>query len=128
MNDNNPPVSSVTTLPSSVTDFAEMLGELNGGVFLQQAGRALSDVALGTVANGDGKKKGKVNISFEFSRIGESSQVEIKHTLSYVKPTSRGKSSEDATTTTPMHVGRGGRLTITPESQGKLDFEQSQGR
>lgn len=38
--------------------------------------------------------------------------MKIKHKLSYVRPTNRGKISEEDTTETPMYVNRGGRLTI----------------
>ncbi len=41
-----------------------------------------------------------------------------KHKLSYVRPTNRGKISEEDTTETPMYVNRGGRLTILQEDQG----------
>lgn len=111
------------TLPSTTTNLAEVLADLNGGVFEQQVGRAISEVALGVVTHGDKGKKGKVTVTFDFARIGESTQVAVKHTLAYTRPTSRGKSSEDTTTETPMHVGRGGKLTLVPESQQRFDFK-----
>lgn len=51
------------------TDATEFLNSLNGGVFVQQLGRALSDVGAGVVDHG---KKGKVVITLELSQIGES--------------------------------------------------------
>lgn len=46
------------------TDPTEFLNSLNAGVFAQQLGRALSDVAGGVV---DFSKKGKVVVTFELS-------------------------------------------------------------
>lgn len=108
--------------PSTSTNLGEVLDELNAGVFASQVGRALSDVAMGVVTHGDKGKKGKVTITFDMTRIGESNQVNVKHSLAYVKPTHRGKSAEDATTETPMHVGRGGKLTLVPDTQSKFAF------
>lgn len=110
--------------PNSTTNLAEVLEDLNGGVFAQQVGRAFSDVALGVVTNGDRRRGGKVTITFDMTRIGESTQVAVKHTLSFTKPTSRGKASEESTTETPMHVGRGGKLSLVPDTQTKFDFER----
>lgn len=124
-NTNQNGLSSVSTIASTSTNFNEVMEELNGGVFLQQVGRALSDVAMGVVINGDKSKKGKVTITFDMVRIGESSQVAVKHTLSYSKPTARGKTSEEAATDTPLYVGRGGRLTVMPDNQTALDFPQN---
>ena len=101
----------------------ELIGELNAGVFLQQISAALTDVALGTVVHGDKGKKGEVTVKFTLQRIGESSQVAMKHALSYSKPTPRGKATEQAATETPLYVHRGGKLAVMPEEQGKFEFD-----
>ncbi|MDT3720323.1 hypothetical protein [Pseudomonas oryzihabitans] len=82
------------------TDTADFLNSLNAGVFAQQVGRALSDVAAGVVDQG---KAGQVVLSFKFKRIGESNQVTVSHTLDYIQPTKRGKLREDLTLDTPMY-------------------------
>src|SRR5512138_3809285 len=105
---------------SQTYDFTETLGELDAGVFASKLSRAVADTALGVMTNGDKGKKGKVTITLEFSRIGESSQVNVDHTLVYSKPTKRGKSSEEDTTQTTFYVGRGGHLSIVPHNQGQL--------
>lgn len=99
------------------TNLVELLGDLNAGVFAQKVERALSDVALGVVTHGDKGKKGKVTLTFDMVRIGESNQVRLVHSISYDQPTLRGKKTEVDATETPLHVGRGGRLTLMPESQ-----------
>ncbi|TKD40727.1 hypothetical protein [Azotobacter chroococcum] len=83
------------------TDTSEFFNNLNAGVFAQQLGRALSDVAAGVVDHG---KKGKVVITLELSQIGESNQVKIGHKLDYTVPTKRGSKREDTALDTPMYV------------------------
>lgn len=102
------------------TNLIDMLDELNAGVFRQQLEKALSDVALGVVTHGDKGKKGKVTVTFDMSRIGESNQVNLTHKLEYRAPTARGKRTEDVTAQTPLHVGRNGRLSMLPDNQPDL--------
>lgn len=105
----------VSTKPDESTETAlEILGDLNAGVFAQQLGRALSDVAMNVCTTG---KKGEVAISLKFEQIGEGNQVAVRHKLTYTKPTMRGKASEETTTDTPLHVGPGGRLSLLPETR-----------
>lgn len=93
------------------TDVQAFIGELDGGVFETKIGAVLSEVASGVMNT---KTKGKEIEPFDENR------VKIKHKLSYVRPTNRGKISEEDTTETPMYVNRGGRLTILQEDQGQL--------
>lgn len=87
------------------TDPTEFLNSLNAGVFAQQLGRALSDVAGGVV---DFSKKGKVVVTFELSQIGESNQVKVNHKLDFAIPTKRGTKREDTALDTPMYVTANG--------------------
>ncbi len=104
---------------SNKTNFAEMIGELNAGVFEQQVNQAISDVALGVVTQG---KAGEVTIKLSLKQIGEGNQVSVTHKLSYVKPTMRGKLSEEAATDTPMHVGSGGVVSLFPNAQTRMEL------
>lgn len=99
------------------TNFAELLGDLNAGVFAQQIERALSDTALGVVTTG---KKGRVTITLDLKQIGDSNQVAVAHKLAYLKPTTRGRSTEEYTTETPMHVGPRGAMSLFPYQQTSL--------
>lgn len=92
----------------------KVMDEFDAGIFVQKIDRAMKDVALGVVTTG---KKGKVIIELALDRIGESSQVSVKHTLKFTKPTERGKVLEDNTTSTPLHVLPGGVLSVAPERQ-----------
>lgn len=101
------------------TNIAAMIGELNAGVFEQQVNQAISDVALGVVTQG---KAGEVVIKLSLKQIGEGNQVSVTHKLSYVKPTMRGKISEEAASDTPMHVGAGGVVSLFPNAQTRMEL------
>lgn len=60
------------------TDAPQFISDLSGGNFAQGLGIALTEVAQGVVATG---KKGKVQITLDIARIGDSNQVKIAHTL-----------------------------------------------
>jgi len=95
------------------TNTAEFISELNAGVFANQIGHALSEVAAGVV---DNSKVGTVTLTFTLKQIASSHQVAINHKLSYKVPTKRGSRSEDTALDTPMYVGEGGCLTLFPET------------
>lgn len=99
------------------TDVKTFLEDLNGGVFEEKLSTVLSDVAANVVTQG---KPGKVQVTFDIEQIGNGYQVQVKHKLTYSKPTLRGKVTEEDTTITPMHLGRGGRMTLFPEGQEML--------
>ncbi|MBQ1784675.1 MAG: hypothetical protein II007_13595 [Gammaproteobacteria bacterium] len=101
-------------MTTNVTDF---ITDLDGGVFAEKLSKVLSDVAGSVI---DSNKRGEVIIKLTFRQIGSGSQVGIGTKLSFVRPTRRGKYTEEDTTETPMHVGRGGKVTILPEDQGQL--------
>jgi len=96
------------------TDVTQFIADLDGGVFEEKLARALSRVAAGVI---DNKAPGRVTITLDLKRIGDSHQVAIKHKLSYRQPTAKGDLTENNTTETPMHVGVGGRMSLFPETQ-----------
>lgn len=99
------------------TDPGEFLANLNAGVFANQMGRALSDVAAGVVEHG---KKGKVIVTFEIAQIGETHQVEVAHKLDFETPTKRGKKREDTALKTPMFVTEKGLQLFADNPTGAL--------
>lgn len=117
--------SDTVVVPPKGTSFRELLGELNAGVFEQKLDAALSACALNTAFYGDKGKTGEVTIKLTLTRIGESNQVAMKHSLEFKKPTTRGSATEKDTTETPLHVGVGGRLTVTPDTQSTFAFDGS---
>ncbi len=107
MSDNQPDSSR------AATDVPEFIGELDGGVFERLLSIALSEVGAAVV---DHDKKGEVAIKFAIERIDGTHQVRIGHQLKYSKPTSIGRSSEEADGATVLHVGRYGRLSLAQPS------------
>jgi len=95
----------------------ETLGELDAGIFVTKAHEALKQVAMGVIATG---KKGQISITLDLDQIGDSSSVQIKHTLKYSRPTKNGKTSEENTTSTPMYTDNLGYLTISPQTQDDM--------
>lgn len=104
------------------TDVADFFNSLNAGVFANQIGAALSDVGSGVVEHG---KKGKVVITLELSRAGESNQVLVNHRLDYKVPTKRGSRSEDTALDTPMFVTPEGLELFQTNPTAQL-FKQSE--
>ncbi|WP_240669098.1 hypothetical protein [Dyella sp. M7H15-1] len=111
-------------MSNTANNLVDIINDLDAGVFAQKMERAMFDVAQGVI---DTSKSGKVTISFEFKRIASSNQVAVKHKLEFLKPTKNGKSREENTTETPMHVGVRGKLSLFPESQPELFDRQGHG-
>lgn len=103
-------------------DITNLLNDLDAGLFAERLSAALRDTALGVVTTG---KKGKVTITLDLARIGDSNQVTAVHGIKYARPTTKGKVVEEATTSTPLHVGRGGALSLFPETQASLPLGES---
>lgn len=99
------------------TDINALFNDLDAGIFAERLAAAASDTALGVVTTG---KKGKITITLDLERIGDSSQVTCRHQVKYSKPTIKGRVVEEATTSTPLHVGTGGVLSLFPETQAEM--------
>lgn len=96
------------------TPVDQFINELYGGVFAEKLSAMLSDVAARVVDHG---KAGQIVIKLDLKQMGENHMVNVTHKMSYTQPTKRGKISGEDTTETPMHVGKGGRMTLFPEEQ-----------
>ena len=104
--------------------FSQLLDDLDAGIFEQKVTTALAEAALGVVNTG---KKDKVVITLDLKRIGDSNQIELTHGLRYVKPTGKGKVTEEDNTATPLHVGKRGHLSLFPMAQQQsLDLQRQE--
>lgn len=110
-------VEKITPPRTVLNDF---LDELNAGVFVEKCERAISEVAASVC---DYEKKGTVKIELTFKRASDA-QVGIAHKLVYEKPTRNGTSREENTTSTNMHVGRGGKVSLIPANSDLHGGEQ----
>jgi hypothetical protein len=99
------------------TDASDFLQSLNAGVFANQLGQALSNVAAGCVEYG---KQGTVTVTFKLKQIAQSHQVNVTHTLDFVEPTKRGKRREDTTLDTPLYVTPDGLKPFLDNPTGQL--------
>lgn len=106
------------------TNVEQFFSDLDGGVFAERLSAVLSNVAGSVIDQQDNRKKGKVVIEIDFVQIAQSHQVNLTHTIKYVRPTGRGEQTEKYKTSTPMYVGRGGAMTFFPEKQGQM-FEKN---
>lgn len=96
------------------TNIHDMLSDMSGGTLAEQIGHAISCVADGVTSFGG---KGKITLTLDLARIGESNQVNTKHTLVYIEPTMRGERREKTTGQTPLYVNQGGEVTAMPRKQ-----------
>lgn len=99
------------------TDTKQFLNDLNGGVFSEQLGHAISVAARGVCNNGG---KGKVVMVLDLKRIADSNQITIKHSLKFIEPTAKGKRIEEYANETPMYVNSDADVTAFPKDQGQL--------
>lgn len=99
------------------TDVRAFIGDLDAGVLESKMSRALSDCAAAAIDHG---APAKLKIELTIARIGSSYQVAVDQTLTYTRPTSTGNVSETTKTSTPMHVGTGGKMSFFPENQSQM--------
>lgn len=102
---------------SAATDVAEFISDLDGGQFERKLSIALSQVSAAVV---DHDKAGEVTLKLSMKKIPGTSQVHVDHTLKFTRPTESGKQSEEESRVTPLHVGKYGSLSLTPEDQNVL--------
>lgn len=101
------------------TDVSNFIGDLNAGIFEKQLGAVLSDVAAGVVLN---NKQGEVTIKLKIKQISDTQQVNISHSIDYKTPTAKGHRTELSEGATPMHVLRGGKISLMPEKVRTTDY------
>lgn len=104
-------------MSTKFTDTKQFLADLNGGVFSDQIGVAISEAARGVCNHGG---NGKVIITLDFKRIAQSNQANVKHALKYISPTAKGKTTVEYAAETPMYVNSDADVTAFPKDQGQL--------
>lgn len=102
-------ISQANRPASAATDVPEFMTDLDGGVFETMLSQALSETAAATVDHG---KTGEVTLKFKFEKIAGTHQVRLQHDMKFTKPTSMGKSSEETSAATVLHVGKFGALSL----------------
>jgi len=105
--------------PDTPWDAAEMLHELDGGVFMMKLARAVQDGALAATEHG---REAQISMTLKLKQINESNVVNAAHKIAYKHPTKNGVQSEEDETKTPLYVGQRGRLSVSPEIPTGFDF------
>jgi hypothetical protein len=95
----------------------DVLDVLDEGKFIPVIEKALKIVSLGVVNHG---KKGEVVIKLSIAPIGDSSAVNINHSVKFTEPTKKGKTYEEYANVASMFVDIDGTLTIFNRSQKDL--------
>lgn len=111
--------------PNAVPGFIPVLEEMDAGLFAQKIASALAETAVAVVNAERKDQKGTISIELDIARVGEGAQVSISHTLTFKRPTKRGHVGEKNKTETLFYVGRGGKLTVTPDTQMELIARQA---
>lgn len=110
-------------MAEKITDVGTFFEELEGGVVERYLGTVLSEIAAKAV---DTNKTGKIKMELEIKPIGNGNHVvTVKHKIIAVKPSQRGKTTEEFAGATSMHVGTGGSMSFFPENQADM-FKQKQ--
>lgn len=99
-----------------------VLEELDAGLFQTKIQKAIGSVALGVV---NSRKKGTVTVTFTMTQIGDSNQVNMTHQIKHTVPTPKGKVSEEHATQTALYVSGQGKLTLFPDTQTSLSFQNA---
>jgi hypothetical protein len=107
------PVNPTPQTSAAATDVAEVISDLDGGMFERMLSIAFSQVAAAVV---DNDKDGEVTLKFKFQRIEGTSQVRCKHKLQFSRPTMDGKAGEETERATVLHVGKFGALSLAQPS------------
>lgn len=105
-------MSTEIVIPST---FAEVLGEVDGGVMERIVSKAMCDMAASIM---DQKRDGKIVLTMSMSHIKNTTQLNIKTSVKTQMPTmDEGERTEMVKRDTAMFVGKFGKLSVAPESQ-----------
>lgn len=115
-----------TRSTAAATDVGEFMTDLDGGQFEHMLSVALSQTAAAVVDYSENGKvrKGKVTLTFDVERIPGTHQVRIEHALKYMRPTSVGKSTDEAGGATVLHVGQYGKLSLAQHPLPGMEQKQ----
>ena len=102
------------------TDHNQFIDDINGGVFAQQLGLAISKVASAVV---DNEKKGEINIKLKLSKGVGKNSLTIEHKLTSIAPLEDGRKAEDHEGKTSMYVNKDGDVTLFANHTKQL-FEE----
>ena len=104
------------------TPVEQFIGDLDGGQLEEKFSKVISLVAGAVMDHGTA---GEITIKFKIKKLSEQ-QVMVEHDLHFMRPTQRGKQSENETNKTPMFVGEKAKVTFLPEHQNTMFDKKGQ--
>ncbi|GAA5003562.1 hypothetical protein GCM10023206_07400 [Acinetobacter puyangensis] len=103
------------------TDHTQFIDDIDGGVFAQQLGYAISEVASAVV---DNDKAGEITIKLKLTKGVGANSVTIDHKLTSIAPLADGRKLEDHGAKTSMYVNKDGDVTLFANHTAQL-FEEN---
>lgn len=91
------------------TDHNQFIDDIDGGVFSQQLGFAISEVTSAVV---DNNKPGEITIKLKLTKGIGADNVTIEHKLTSIAPLKDGRKLEDHGAKTPMFVNKHGDVSL----------------
>lgn len=106
----------------SIRDFSNTLGELDAGIFLKQASKAIEQVALSAIET---QKAGEITLKLKIKPLNDSGAVHVESSIATVEPRPKGRIRMDHVSVTPMFAAKTGQLGASPETQDDIFFSTS---
>ncbi len=100
-------------------DNIQVLHDLDAGIYIKKVNAALKDAGIAAITTG---KQSQVTLTLKFDRIDDSRQVSVTHKLGTVLPHDTGKTTDEDTKKTPIHVHSTGALSVFSEDQIGFKF------
>ena len=104
------------------TDHNQFIDDIDGGVFSQQLGFAISEVASAVV---DNNKPGEITIKLKLTKGIGADNVTIEHKLTSIAPLKDGRKLEDHGAKTPMFVNKHGDVSLFANHTAQI-FDQEE--
>lgn len=95
-------------------DFTNTLNELDAGIFLKQATKAIEQVTLSAI---ESQKQGEITIKLKIKPINDCGAVHVESSIATVEPRPKGRIRMDHNSVTPMFSSKTGSLGASPDTQ-----------
>lgn len=98
-------------------DFSNTLLELDAGIFLKQATKAIEQVTLSAI---ESQKVGEITLKLKIKPINDVGAVHVESSLATVEPRPKGRIRMDHVSVTPMFSSTSGHLSSMPDTQDDI--------
>lgn len=98
-------------------DFSNTLLELDAGIFVKQATKAIEQVTLSAI---ESQKVGEITLKLKIKPINDCGAVHVESSIATVEPRPKGRIRMDHVSVTPMFASKTGSLGSSPETQDDI--------